>query len=100
MTTWKQEADKEKKNIREYKCSKGENWLDVNKRCFNFLELLIENHILKGNKDKDKKEVKILAVAHGGFLMEFHNLVRMIMLKEDGIFKNTAKNCSFHEFEI
>jgi hypothetical protein len=32
--------------------------------------------------------------------MEFHNLVRMTMLKEQPVFKNTALNCSFHEFEI
>ena len=32
--------------------------------------------------------------------MEFHNLVGMIMEKREAVFKNTAKNCSFHEFVI
>lgn len=52
LITWKQEAEKEKKTIREYKCPKGESWIDVNKRCFSFLQTLVENHILRSKEKK------------------------------------------------
>lgn len=58
--------------------------------------MLIEKHLL--NKTGGSQEVQIFAVAHGGVLMEFHNLVGWLSEKKPAVFRNTAKNCSFHEF--
>lgn len=49
---------------------------------------------------KQQDLTKIFAVSHGGYLMEFHNMVAKIMEKKDPVFKNTAKNCSLHDFII
>jgi broad specificity phosphatase PhoE len=42
LATWKQEADKAKLPLREFKCAKAESWSDVNNRCFAFLKLLVD----------------------------------------------------------
>lgn len=93
---WKQMADKEGKDLRAYKCEKGESWMDVNERCRKFLRLLVEEHIINNKNVSAEKEQNVFAVAHGGLLMEFHNVVNFIAEKKEGVFKNTAKNCSFH----
>jgi len=46
LTIWAQNAKKENKNIREYKCKGGESWVDVMNRAFLFLKLLITNHLM------------------------------------------------------
>ena len=40
---------------------------ELNARCFDFLKLMIENHLLNG-ENKEKKEFNVLAVSHGGYL--------------------------------
>ena len=41
-------------------------------------------------------------VCHGGYIMEFHNAVKVITSrgKEKPVFTNSAKNCSIHVFEL
>ena len=82
--------------MREYKCDKGESWADVNRRCFEFLKLIVEEHIIKNKNLSKDHQPYLFAVAHGGVLMEFYNMVGTIMEKREPVFKNTAKNCSFH----
>jgi len=43
--------------------------------------------------------VRIFAVTHQGFLMEFHNLVK-VLHGGQAVFRAAAKNCSLHEFAI
>lgn len=75
LNIWKENAEKEGLDVRVYKCEKGESWCDVNTRCFAFLKLLVEEHLLNKNNEK---ETRIFAVVHQGFLMEFYNLMRML----------------------
>lgn len=58
--------------------------------------MLIEKHLVK--RTVGSQELQVFAVAHGGVLMEFHNLVNWLSEKKPPVFRNTAKNCSFHEF--
>ncbi len=43
-----------------------------------------------------------MVVCHGGYIMEFHNACRIISSKgkEKPLFKNLARNCSIHVFEL
>ena len=39
-------------------------------RSAKFLEMIIRAHAIE---NKERKEVKLLAVSHGGYIMELHN---------------------------
>ncbi|XP_051912572.1 uncharacterized protein LOC127594861 [Hippocampus zosterae] len=69
------EADK-KGAYREFKAKDAESWVDVNRRA------------------------EVLVVTHGGFIMEFHNVVNKLTEGKAPEFRNTAKNCSIHSFKV
>jgi hypothetical protein len=39
-----------------------------------------------------------MIVSHGGFIMEFYNLVNKTMFNKAPLYSNAAKNCSIHIF--
>lgn len=39
-----------------------------------------------------------MVVSHGGFIMEFYNLVNKLMHNKPPAYSNSAKNCSIHIF--
>ena len=47
IATFGQEAQKAKKEYREYRPNNGESLEDVNKRCFKFLEFLVREHLMR-----------------------------------------------------
>jgi len=46
------------------------------------------------------KVIKILGIAHGGYIMETHNVIEYIQSKKEPIVNNVAKNCSIHKIQI
>lgn len=137
LKLWKENADKEGKGIRDYKCDKAESWVDVNRRAEKFLHTLILNHLGQDDSmyslakdmgrmavqdpkpDKDHKAdlkvdhkaikleqkandnaTKVMAVSHGGFIMEFHNVANLISKGKQPVYSNVAKNCSIHIFRV
>lgn len=88
-------------DVREYKCAEAESWVDVYNRAYKFIHLLIEKHIKQAYKtadsiEKNEKDVRILVVTHGGYIMETHNAVEWIRAGREAVFVNNAKNCAFH----
>jgi broad specificity phosphatase PhoE len=96
LGSWAENAKKEGKNIREYKCEGGESWIDTNKRASKLLKQIVMENLIEG---KEKKTVSILVITHGGFIMEFNNVVSRIHKKTE-IFDNSAKNCSMFSYLI
>jgi broad specificity phosphatase PhoE len=47
----------------------------------------------------ERRAANVLAVTHGGFIMEFNNVVERIH-KQMEKFDNSAKNCSISEYLI
>ncbi len=44
--------------------------------------------------------IRILVVSHGGYIMEFHNIVNYLSRGEKPVYNNSAKNCSLHVFRV
>lgn len=60
-----------------------------------------KNGSRKGSlNSKDEKKLKIMVVTHGGFIMEFLNVVGVLKNNEPPIFKNSATNCSITVLKI
>jgi len=42
----------------------------------------------------------ILVVTHGGFIMEFQNLINQLVFKKKPVFNNSAQNCSIYKYNV
>jgi broad specificity phosphatase PhoE len=49
---------------------------------------------------KDEKNLRVMVVTHGGFIMEFMNVIGMMKNNENPVFKNSATNCSITTLKI
>lgn len=58
LSAWPDNAKKQKVDIREYKCAKGESWIDVMSRARSFLRVLVEKHIIGESKKNGKTEIE------------------------------------------
>ena len=52
------------------------------------------------NDEAALKVIKILGIAHGGYIMETHNVIDYIQSKKEPVVNNVAKNCSIHKIQI
>ena len=103
--------------IRDFRPEEGENWKDVNARARDFIiNEILKNWFQPVNSDNDKEEEKtpsgnksemknILIVAHGGFIMEFINVIKSLIAEKAGtphqdVFKNNAKNTCVNIFAL
>lgn len=77
--------------VRKYKFKDEENWEDVYKRAEEFIALLLK---------EEHKNKKILAVSHGGFIMEFLNVYNFLNNNIEPIYNEKIKNCAITIFGL
>lgn len=83
--------------LRKYKPRCGESWDDVMKRAKQFFIMCADFGFrgkIENIFDKEKIFEKVLAVTHGGFVMEAINYIKMKMNGDEPGIKNVTKNCS------
>lgn len=83
--------------LRDYRPRCGESWKDVYKRAKNFF-ITAAQYGFRGRVenifDQPRLHEKILAITHGGFVMEAINYVNYKMEGTKPVLKNVTKNCS------
>ena len=115
LVAFENAAKSSKKKIRDFKPEEGESWKDVFDRCKKFLEKIIKSHLeeskesssLEKGDEEEKinssipsKKSTILAVSHGGFIMELFNLIKFIQEGIEPTYANTLRNCSISVIQI
>ena len=98
LTAFKKQADISNMGIRDYSSPNGESWKDVNMRARDFMynEILIKYFQNNDDNNFNKKELTLLVVTHGGFIMEFINAFKYFKDPENNVdkFNNNSKNTS------
>ena len=70
---------KELTPIKVFRPKGGESWEDVFNRARRFLNIILILHLLKVNEEgEEKKEVNILTITHGGWIMEFVDYLKYL----------------------
>jgi broad specificity phosphatase PhoE len=86
-------AKKNNINPREFRPPRGEAWTDVQARARNFL-MDLSNHFLN-----DERKKKVLVVSHGGWIMEFINVIREIK-GQAPVYANKSKNTAVYVYRF
>ena len=101
--------------IRDFAAPEGESWKDVNSRARNFIQTeIVAKFFRNKNHEESKspfeqniheikpKNLQILVVSHGGFIMEFVNAIKYFQSPEthEDKFKNNTKNTSITIFRL
>lgn len=81
--------------IRDFRPEGGESWSDVQIRAREFLLDISERHI----QEESKEMPRILIVAHGGWIMEFMNVVRSLR-GQPSVHANVSKNTALYVMRI
>lgn len=71
--------------VREFKAPGGESWVDVHNRAEAFLESVLATH--------GESNHRVLVVTHGGWIMEFLNVIRKLK-GSPPVFANNTQNTS------
>lgn len=79
-------------NPREFRPNNGESWTDVQARARSFLFEISQNLIGAGTK-------KVLVVSHGGWIMEFINVIREIR-GQAPVYANKSKNTAIYIYRF
>lgn len=77
--------------IREYRPEGGESWSDVKERAKAFLLELFHLFVIQTRPTP----AKVLVVSHGGWIMEFMNVLREYQRKEP-VYSNISKNTALY----
>ncbi|OMJ88121.1 hypothetical protein SteCoe_10023 [Stentor coeruleus] len=86
-------AKKNGVNPREYRPERGESWTDVQSRARNFLMELASRFI------QPNGNFRILIVSHGGWIMEFINVIREIK-GQIPVYANKSKNTAVYVYRF
>lgn len=86
-------AKKNNINPREFRPARGESWTDVQARARNFLMELSSTYLA------DDRKKKILIVSHGGWIMEFINVIREIK-GQAPVYANKSKNTAIYIYRF
>ena len=86
-------AKKNNVNPRQYRPNRGESWVDVQARARDFLFEISERFIA------NDRPTKILVVSHGGWIMEFVNVIRELK-GQAPVYANKSQNTAVYIYRF
>ncbi|CAG9322408.1 unnamed protein product [Blepharisma stoltei] len=82
-------------NLRAFRPNGGEAWIDVMERAKEFFNDLCRNHM----REESKEALKILVVSHGGWIMEFLNVIKQLK-GQPPVYANISKNTALYVLRV